>query len=184
MNKFVRIALMVSVFFFVTRGSLLAATLQLNTVSGVSVGSGATSITTTDNTPSFVGKASAEATVDITLDDLTVAVLADSDGDWSYTPVSALSSASHTLKVASNLESLSYTLVVAASGSTSTASATPTTSAGIGGVSTSSTASTLPKTGAVENTFLMIAAGFFLMGLGVVTHQTLPLPEETPEETL
>ncbi|NCN45386.1 MAG: hypothetical protein COU63_01530 [Candidatus Pacebacteria bacterium CG10_big_fil_rev_8_21_14_0_10_36_11] len=179
MFRYLRIAILFLVILFSVKAVAMAATLQLISAGGTSVGA-LISISTTDTTPTLIGKASPDATIDITIDDLTVAVLADSAGDWSYTPITALTASAHPLKLASNLESLDYILLINSTTTTSTSSTTTTTTTGVGGATESSTA-TLPATGGVANTFLMVMAGMFLIGLGVVTQQVLPvsnLPEE------
>jgi hypothetical protein len=185
MNKIGRllgIFVATAAFLLVTKSSIFAATLQLTSAGGTSVGVLIT-INTTDTTPTLVGTASPEATVDITIDDLTVAVLADANGDWSYTPITALSADSHGLALASNLETLNYILQISGDSSTTTtttSSSTTTTTGGIGGATESSSA-TLPVSGGVESTFIMVVGGIFLMGLGLVTQQMVPAVQESEE---
>lgn len=152
----------------------VAATLKITSIGGVSTGTGAlTTFTTATANPTFLGEAAPDATVDITIDDLTVAVAANTTGSWSYTPV-GLTEGAHTIKVVSNLETINFTLTV----NTGTATTTATTSTeSKGGVSTSSAQGELPKSGAMENTVIMIAAGVFLMGLGMVAHHYVPVSE-------
>lgn len=186
MHKIIKIAMVSLAFLLMTNSYILAATLELISAGGTTVGA-LISISTTDSTPTLVGKASPDATVDITINDLTVAVLADTDGDWTYTPISGLTDAAHTLKIASNLETLDYILLVdsGTSDTTTTTTTTTTTDVGTGGATESSSA-TLPVSGGVENTFLMIVGGLFLMGMGIVTQQVLPaeLSEEIDETVL
>lgn len=152
----------------------LAATLKLNSIGGVSTGTGTiTTFTTTRTNPTFLGAAAPDATVDIKIDDLTVAVTADTAGAWSYTPT-ALTEGAHPVQISSNLESLSFTLTVdtdGVSGTTTTSTSSATTK---GGTSTSSAQAQLPKSGAVENTMLVIAGGVALIGAGLVAHQLQP----------
>jgi len=175
------------VLFLLTKAAVFAATLQVTSIGGTETGA-LVSVNTTDTTPTIVGVASPEASVDISIDDLTVAVLADANGDWSYTPITALDSGAHTLAVASNLELLNYIILVDSGDSTSTSSTTTTTTTttttlGVGGA-TESTDTTLPVSGGVENTFLMLVGGLFLMGLGLVSQQVLPIIHESEEMTL
>lgn len=150
---------------------VLAATLGLTSIGGVTTGSGTlTSFTTTKTSPTFIGTAAADATVDITIDDLVVAATADSVGDWSYTPTN-LSEGDHTIELSSNLETLSFTLTVDTGASSSSTTSTSSSS-------TSTSSATLPASGTVSNTFLVFAAGLFLIGSGVVAHQYLRLDEE------
>jgi len=187
MNKIGRllgIFVATAVFLLVAKSSIFAATLQLISAGGTSIGVLIT-VNTTDTTPTLIGTASPEATVDITIDDLTVAVLADANGDWSYTPITALSSGAHGLALASNLETLNYILQITSEDSsttttTTTSSSTTTTTGGIGGATESSSA-TLPVSGGVESTFLMVVGGIFLMGLGLVTQQMVPAVQESEE---
>ncbi len=171
--------------FITMASSVVAATLQLSTVSGKAVGQ-TVNINTTDTTPTLVGVASPEATVDISLDDLTVAVLADINGDWTYTPITALDDGTHDLSLASNLETLNYVLVVDTGTSESTTTTTTTTTVadfvGVGGATeSSSTTTTLPVSGGLTNTFLMMMGGLFLIGLGLVTQQFSPAINEIEE---
>jgi len=180
------VSLLVAAVFFLFTGVLsvvMAATLKLNTVAGISVGT-LMSVTTSDTTPTLVGAASPEATVDISIDDLTVAVLADASGNWSYTPLTALSNNAHTLTIASNLETLNYVLIVSSGTSTATTSTTTTTTTtttlGVGGA-TESSSTTLPVSGGLTNTFLLMIGGLFLIGLGLVTQQFSPAFNEVEE---
>lgn len=156
---------------------VLAATLSITSVGGVTLGTGTiTSVITTKTSPTFIGTAAADATVDIKIDDLTVAATADNDGDWSYTPT-GLSEGDHAIELSSNLETISFTLTIDTDSSTTTETSTSsTTTTTKGGVSTSS--AELPVSGSVNNTFLVLAAGLFLIGSGVVAHQSLRLDEE------
>lgn len=167
----------------VTKVLVVAATLSVTSVGGTTVGS-SVNVNTTDTTPTIIGLASPEATVDISIDDLTVAVLADASGNWSYTPLTALADGAHMLGVASNLETLNYVILVDSGTSESTSSTTTTTTTtttyGVGGA-TESTQTTLPVAGGIENTFLMIVGGLFLMGLGLVSQQLLPAIQEPKE---
>jgi len=181
-KQLLSIVFIIGVVFVTMASSVLAATLQLSTVSGVSVGQ-TVNINTTDTTPTLAGVASPEATVDISLDDLTVAVLADVNGDWSYTPITALDDGTHDLSLASNLETLNYVLVVDTGTSESTTTTTTTTTitdfVGVGGATeSSSTTTTLPVSGGLTNTFLMMVGGLFLIGLGLVTQQFSPAINE------
>ncbi|MFH2118428.1 MAG: hypothetical protein ABII10_01685 [Candidatus Paceibacterota bacterium] len=152
---------------------VLAATLAVTSIGGVTVSGTLTSFTTTKTSPTFIGTATNGATIDITIDDLMVAATADATGNWSYTPTS-LTIGAHAVEIASNLETISFTLTVGDDAtSTSTSSSTTTTESG-----TSTSTAELPQSGSVENTFLVIAAGMFLIGSGVVAHQILPLPEK------
>lgn len=171
MRKYLTIftGVLVALMFSVTVA--LAATLQITSIGGVSTGTGPlTTFETTQKSPTFVGTAPIDATVDIKIDDLTVAALANASGAWSYTPTN-LADGNHPVQISSNLETVSFTLVVKPSTTT-----TSTSSATKGGVSTRS--AELPKSGAFENTVLLIAAGVFLMGFGVVAHHKLPAPEQ------
>lgn len=190
MKKFSRLLGTVFVavaFLLFSKSDLIAATLTLTSVGGTEVGVLIT-VATDDTTPTLIGTASPEATVDITIDDLTVAVLADDAGGWSYTPSTALTVETHSLELASNLESLQYILIINGDGSESTTSTTTTTTttttnSGIGGA-TESSGTTLPVSGGVENTFLMVVGGLFLMGLGLATQQLVPAINESEDTYL
>jgi hypothetical protein len=149
---------------------VLAASLAVTSIGGVAVSGTLTSFTTTQTSPTLIGTAANDATVDIKIDDLTVAVTAGATGDWSYTPIN-LTNGSHAVEISSNLETLSFTLTV--DDGTTTTSTESTTSKG--GVST--TSGELPAAGGTANTFILITAGVFLIGSGIVVHQILPLPK-------
>lgn len=152
----------------------LAATLQLTSIGGISTGTTPlTTFETAQKSPTFVGTAPIDATVDIKIDDLTVAAQANASGAWSYTPTN-LTEGDHPVEISSNLETISFTLIIKPSSSSTTTSTSSSTTKG--GVSTSS--AELPKSGALENTVLLIAAGMFLMGFGVVAHHKLPASEQ------
>ncbi len=184
-NRLLVVFLISVTLLFVAKGLVVAATLSVTSVGGTTVGS-SVNVNTTDTTPTIIGVASPEATVDISIDDLTVAVLADASGNWSYTPLTALADGAHMLGVASNLETLNYVILVDSGTSESTSSTTTTTTTttyGIGGA-TESTQTTLPVAGGIENTFLMVVGGLFLMGLGLVSQQLLPTIQEPKEITV
>ncbi|MFZ5438148.1 MAG: Ig-like domain-containing protein [Patescibacteria group bacterium] len=184
-NRLLVVFLISVTLLFVAKGLVVAATLSVTSVGGTTVGS-SVNVNTTDTTPTIIGVASPEATVDISIDDLTVAVLADASGNWSYTPLTALADGAHMLGVASNLETLNYVILVDSGTSESTSSTTTTTTTttyGIGGA-TESTQTTLPVAGGIENTFLMVVGGLFLMGLGLVSQQLLPAIQEPKEITV
>lgn len=148
-------------------GIALAATLQVTSIGGISTGTGTLeTFETIQTSPTFVGTASIDATVNIKIDDLTVATTANPAGAWSHTPTN-LSVGNHAVEITSNLETVSFTLTIKAAESTATQSTTTK-----GGVST--TSAELPKSGAFENTVLVIVAGMFLIGSGLVAHHALP----------
>lgn len=161
--------------FLLFAGRVMAATLTLTSIGGVVTGGTIASFETTKTSPTFVGTAAPDATVDIAIDDLTVAVTADPDGDWTYTPA-ALTEGEHEIEISSNLETLTFTLTIG-DGTQSSASS----SAGVGGAATNSGQTTkggLPVSGSAETTMLLIAGGIFLLGSGVIAHQLLPSPED------
>ncbi|OGJ37616.1 MAG: hypothetical protein A2383_02925 [Candidatus Pacebacteria bacterium RIFOXYB1_FULL_39_46] len=175
MKKLVQILIVFVFALIISVNAVSAASLAVTSIGGVATSGTLTSFTTTDTTPTIIGTASNDATIDITIDDLIVAATADSTGNWSYTPT--LEAGAHAVEIASNLETISFTLTVN-DGTTTTTSTSSTESST---TTTSTTSSGLPTAGAVENTFLVIVLGMFLIGLGVVAHQILPFSESELE---
>jgi hypothetical protein len=170
MKKIAQILLVLVLTFVISINVALAASLAVTSIGGVAVIGTLSSFETTKTSPTMIGTAANDATVDIKIDDLTVAVTADATGDWSYTPT-ALTVASHTVEITSNLETVSFTLTID-DGTTTTTSTSSTTTTTKGGTST--TSAELPQAGMITNTFLVITAGMFLIGTGIVAHQVLP----------
>lgn len=144
-------------------GQVLAATLQVTSIGTESVAGGTPGEESYVGTnPTIVGTASSEAEVDITIDDLTTTVVADIDGDWSYTPTGLIAGV-YDIEISSNLETLTFTLTISED---STAETT-----GKGGATESSEAALpeeLLQSGSGESMILTLAAGMFLIGLATV----------------
>ncbi|HEX9817727.1 MAG TPA: hypothetical protein VGA89_02450 [Patescibacteria group bacterium] len=168
MKKIAQILIAVVFALIISVNVVLAASLAVTSIGGVAVTGTLTSFTTTKTSPTMIGTATNDATVDIKIDDLTVAVTADADGDWSYTPTS-LTVTSHAVEITSNLETVSFTLVIDDGTTTTSTTSTTTTKGG-----TSTTSGELPQAGSATNTFLIVTAGMFLIGTGIVAHQVLP----------
>lgn len=113
----------------------------------------------TGDTPTILGKAAPGATVTLTIysSPRTVTVIADSDGNWSYTPDTPLESGPHNV-VAS---------VTDQSGQTQTATSAF--------VVASSTESAIPVSGTVETTLLFIIVGIAFIVAGIV----IPAPHQS-----
>ncbi len=174
---------------------VMAATLSLDAIGEDSVeGTVFTSWTYADVNPILMGKASPNASVSIKIDDLTNTVTADTSGEWTFIPTT-LTDGTYTIIITSGVESMTFDLSIGAtstttssSTTTSTTTTTPTaipttkvsttttssttstssatTEIGRGGASSETT--TLPQTGAVEQTFFVFSAGLFLLGIGLM----------------
>lgn len=142
---------------------VFAATLQVTSIGTESVVSGSPEDESyTGSNPTITGVASPEAEVDITIDDLTTTVVADVDGDWSYTPT-GLTGGVYEVEISSNLETLTFTLTI-----TSTTTTSESTSSTGGATSSTETPDELLQAGTGETIILTIAGGMFLIGLSVV----------------
>lgn len=161
---------------------VLAANLAVTSIGVEDTSTDLDSFTYSEENPTIVGTASPEAEVDITIDDLTTTVVADEDGDWSYTPTS-LTAGEYDVEISSNLETLTFTLTISSS---STEDSTSSASTGVGGATDSSsvsTSSSLPQSGTGETMILLVAAGFFLIGLSAILQSQKFSLVESIEET-
>jgi hypothetical protein len=113
-----------------------------------------------DQTPTFEGKAPAGSTVTIVIhsdEQITATVVADANGNWTYTVAQPISSGPHTITIAAKDPTTSQTntatiAFVVASGNENGASG-----------------SAIPATGAVENTFILLGLGILFMIIGTLT---------------
>lgn len=106
--------------------------------------------------PTFKGKALPKATVTIVIysEPQTVVVIADSNGNWSYTPDTSLADGPHNI-------------VVSASDSNGTTQ-TATTSFVIASGATSALQSAIPIAGTVSTTYIVLIAGLVALGSGLI----------------
>lgn len=160
--------------------TIAAATLTLDSIGEDSVADTVfTSWTYETANPIFTGTAAAGASVSIKIDDLINTVAAATDGEWTFIPTTLLDG-TYSILITSGVESMSFDLTIGSATSstttttsttTSTASATTSTSSasttgvGMGGASESTT---LPQTGSVEQTFLILSVGMLLTGFGLM----------------
>lgn len=144
--------------------------------------------------PEILGTAPANTTITVKVESdpvYTSKVTADENGQWSYTPPADLAPGEHTITLTYKddkgaTKTVKRTFIVLASASKSlpaftatpsakaTASATPSptpspTSTASARVSQPSTKSGVPVTGVIENTFILLIAGFLLIGYGLYT---------------
>lgn len=108
--------------------------------------------------PTLVGKAPANSTVTITIysDPITVTVLADANGNWSYSVPTPLGSGPHTI-------------VVAALDPTTNQTNTATLAFVISdGTENGASGSAMPVSGAVENTGILLLIGIFFIFIGTM----------------
>lgn len=127
--------------------------------------------------PKLQGVATPDAQVSITLNSANNKVTADATGDWSFQPTTLIAG-QHDVLIGSDGEEIAFTLTIddgsssstkqatTSSAVTSTSSATVTDS-GVGGSSGSATTEELPVSGAVNQTMLLLLAGFSVIGLGL-----------------
>jgi len=103
--------------------------------------------------PTFRGEALPGEAVNITIDDVTLQVNADSAGDWVFTPVSALSGGEHRVNLENNGANVPFTLVLGTEN-------VDWDSVGQGG------GETLPTVGTYWPTMLLLALGIGLTSWG------------------
>ena len=134
--------------------TLPATTSGEATSSAIQIVSPTANDSVTSTSPTIQGKAPPGSTVTLTIysEPQTVTVTVDADGNWSYTPTTALETGPHNV-VAS---------VITASGATETAS----TSFVISGEEGSS--SDIPVSGSIETTILLMAIGIALLLFGAI----------------
>jgi hypothetical protein len=116
----------------------------------------------TSTTPSIQGKGIPNSTITIVIhsDPVTDTVTVDANGNWVYTPKTALSPGTHTVEAmytdpaTGQTQTRTITFIVAASGSTGTQEV--------------STGSAIPVSGNTETTILIIALGALLFATGAL----------------
>jgi len=110
--------------------------------------------------PVIQGKAPAGSTVTIVIHSTqqTVTVTTDANGNWSYTPTTALDAGPHSV--------VASVLTAAGTTQTATTSFVVVASAGMGGGTSSDTA--MPVSGNVETTILLIGLGLVLLVSGAI----------------
>lgn len=182
MKRIIFILVIFSVLLATSTQAVLAATLKLTKI-GESTTEGQTfrSWVYQGLNPKFQGVATPDAQVSITLNSANNKVTADAAGDWSFQPTTLIAG-QHEVLIGSDGEEIAFTLTIddgssssatqstastASSAVTSTTSATTTDKGGVGGSSGSATTDELPVTGAVNQTILLILAGFSVIGLGL-----------------
>lgn len=162
--------------FGLTVGQAAAATLQLTKIGASStVGQTFRSWLYQGLNPAFEGTTTPDAQVSITLNSANNKVTADTNGNWSFQPTTLIAG-QHEVTIGSDGQEIAFTLTIDDGSSSSASTSTTTTSttsasdssaAGVGGASASDSG-TLPVTGAVSQTMLLVLAGFSIMGLGLV----------------
>ncbi len=182
MKRIIFILVIFSVLLATSAQAALAATLKLTKI-GESTTEGQTfrSWVYQGLNPQFQGVTTPDAQVSITLNNANNKVTADAAGDWSFQPTTLIAG-QHEVLIGSDGEEISFTLTIddgssasatqsttstASSAVTSTNSATVTDKGGVGGSSESATTEELPVSGAVNQTILLILAGFSVIGLGL-----------------
>lgn len=147
-----------------------AATLSVETIGGISVGTVVpTSWTHTGINPVIAGSASPSASVQVSIDSAPYTVVANSLGDWSYVPTTLTSNRAYEIVVTSGIENLIFTLNLSGASTT-----TSTTSAA---TSTSSSQPTLPvalPSSGSSGALVFGVIGFLLIGVGAVSYAKLP----------
>jgi hypothetical protein len=149
-----------------------AATLQLNSIgSSVTTGKTFSTWTYTRENPVFMGTAGPSATVTVTLNSAANTVTADAAGAWTFTPTTLLEG-SHTVAIASDAETINFTLVISPTGSSST---TASDSTATGSTASDSAATDLPVTGGLSTTLFLVIAGLASIGLGLASWAGQPV---------
>jgi len=108
----------------------------------------------TSQNPRLSGTAVASSNVTITIDGTDYPVSADANGNWSYSPTT-LTTGDRSISVVGDGQTMSFTLHVGQSVPSSTSTSTSTGSA-----------QTLPVSGAVENTLMLLGGGAILIFVG------------------
>jgi hypothetical protein len=101
--------------------------------------------------PKLTGQADPSSIVSIIIDTSSYSASASATGAWSYTPTT-LTTGDHDVSLTSGVDSLSFTLHIGSAAPTATPSSSP---------------KTLPVTGALSNTLLLLGLGAGLVILGV-----------------
>jgi len=126
-------------------------------VTGKGIGSTVSAYTYPLRSFTLYGTSVASSSVAIKVDDVTYNATSNQTGAWS-TYLSNLTYSSHTVVVSSaSQSSLNFTLAI----SSASATVSPTVS------KVASRSSSLPASGAIENTFLIAALALFSIGLGL-----------------
>ncbi len=170
MFKILPIALFVFCLSFASVQVAQAATLNVETIGGISVGTVVPTIWShAGSNPIIAGSASPSATVQVSIDGTAYSTYADTLGDWSYTPTTLAANGGYEMVVTSGIENLIFTLNI--------------TGVGVGGGATSTTSATvatqpalptaLPSSGSSSAVFFILA-GVILFGVGAVSYVTFP----------
>jgi hypothetical protein len=114
----------------------------------------------TGSQPAFKGEATPGADVVVTIDGNALQVNADSSGNWSFTPVSPLTTGSHSVAIVSGGSTIAFTLSIGTEGVDWDA-------VGKGG------AATLPATGVAFPTILVIGLAVVVMLGGMRLYRSL-----------
>ncbi len=132
--------------------------------------------TYTSANPVLQGTANPNETVTITIDGTATTITADSNGNWNLTP-SSLAAGTHSISIVQGDSTKSFSLIIgttptATVAPTASVAATPTTTAGKGGGTASTSAlvypDTLPQTaGNTTSTLLILGGAFILVGSGI-----------------
>ena len=132
-------------------------------LTGDGIGSTVSAYTYSVRSFSLYGTSAASSSVAVKIDDVTYSATANQLGEWS-TYLSNLTYDKHAVTVSSTGQaSLNFTLNISTASAATSPTATPTSSLTKGATSSS----TLPASGALENTFVSAALALFLIGLGV-----------------
>ncbi|PIY80745.1 MAG: hypothetical protein COY80_01410 [Candidatus Pacebacteria bacterium CG_4_10_14_0_8_um_filter_42_14] len=157
-------------FFIFAVSSAQAATLKINSIGGVPVTNQTFSYWThTGSNPSFVGVASPSASINLTIGTTSATATAGLDGAWRYDPTT-LVAGEHAIAVSSAAESMNFTLLIATEAATK------------GGVTATPSAApkTLPQSGGLSSTLLLLTAGLGSLMAGSLWYAGVyrPLTEE------
>lgn len=132
--------------------------------SGIIISTPIANTTVSTDMPTFSGTAPVGSTVTITIyseDPVTGVVLADEDGNWSFTPDIALADGPHTVVV-------SATDPVTSTAYNATSSFVVDTAGAGSGQTTQSTQSSIPVSGTTELTYIIIGIAMLLLVAGLI----------------
>ncbi|OGD84598.1 hypothetical protein A3B51_02940 [Candidatus Curtissbacteria bacterium RIFCSPLOWO2_01_FULL_41_18] len=151
-KRFKPIFFLISLFgstFYLYVTTVFAGSGLISSIGGATFIQGAKQFWVTSQSPTFSGITTAQAQVNGTVGSQTLTATADSSGNWSWTPTTALSG-DNQVSVTSNTQSASFILTI---GSLPEEIA-------------SASASTLPPAGNMSPTIIFLGAGLVLLFMG------------------
>jgi hypothetical protein len=149
----IKIMFLVLMMFLLVGNKILASGFNVSSIG--SVATGGRQITKwwyTGLQPTIEGEGLAGTVIDVTVDGVVTKVDVTSDGEWSYTPASALTEGEHTVVLANSGAQMSFTLVLG------------TATVDWNAVNSEASVSTLPTVGVTWPTWTLPIVGLGLLG--------------------